>query len=214
MDAATGGRPASPSHGNQRSAARRAQLLDAADVVIRDKGPAASMDDIAAVGGVTKPIVYRHFGDKSGLYRVLAERYAESLLARLREALAAADEPRERLAGTLETYLEFIEDHRQVYRFLLYGDPSAQAGSRAVQSAFVSRFAEEIAALFAAGVDDASRAGAAQAWGHGIVGMVQLAGDWWLDAEPMSRGELVDQLCTLLWSGLSAAPEVFGREHP
>ena len=170
------------------------------------------MEDIAAEAGVTKPVVYRHFGDKSGLYRALAEQYVEALLDRLREPLASAASRRERLAATLDTYLSFVSQERQAYRFLLYGEPSATLGHRAVQSAFIRRFGEEIAAQFASAADEETTQ-VAQAWGHGIVGMVHLAGDWWLDDEGLSRSELVDALTTLLWNGVSAAPEVFGRRR-
>ncbi|MGH2819151.1 MAG: helix-turn-helix domain-containing protein, partial [Actinomycetota bacterium] len=44
-------------------------LLDAADNVVRRDGPEASMQKIAAEAGITKPILYRQFGDKGGLYR-------------------------------------------------------------------------------------------------------------------------------------------------
>src|ERR671930_593638 len=55
--------------------ARRLELLEAAFEVIRREGPTASMDEIAAQAGITKPIVYRYFGDRAGLYQAVAERY-------------------------------------------------------------------------------------------------------------------------------------------
>ncbi|MFC7511784.1 TetR/AcrR family transcriptional regulator [Streptomyces thermocarboxydus] len=49
----------------QRSAdRRRRELLEAADRVVLRDGPGASMNAIAAEAGITKPILYRHFGDK------------------------------------------------------------------------------------------------------------------------------------------------------
>jgi len=202
------GDPGRPRGG--RSAARRQELLEAADRVVRRAGPAASMDDIAAEAGVSKPIVYRHFRDKKGLYLILAERYVEALLTRVRSALAASAPGRERVAVTLDTYLAFVEEHREAYRFLVYGDPSSQPGSRSVQSAFARRFGEEIAAVFV-GQSGPEHADAARSWGYGIVGLAQLAGDWWLDCDPMPRGDLVEHLTTLLWSGLAAAPDLLDR---
>src|SRR5512135_2304476 len=63
----------------ERAGGRRRQLLAAADRVVRRRGPDASMDEIAAEAGVTKPILYRHFGDKDGLYAALTERYLRML---------------------------------------------------------------------------------------------------------------------------------------
>ncbi|MBI0378905.1 helix-turn-helix transcriptional regulator, partial [Streptomyces albiflaviniger] len=74
---------------DQRQSAqqRRKELLEAADRVVLRDGPEASMNAIAAEAGITKPILYRHFGDKGGLYRALAKRHTDALLASLRAAL-------------------------------------------------------------------------------------------------------------------------------
>ena len=79
-------------------AARREALLDAADRIVRRDGPVASMATIAAEAGITKPILYRHFGDKSGLYAALADRYTGRLLDDLRAALEAGRTRRDRVA--------------------------------------------------------------------------------------------------------------------
>ena len=69
---------------------RREELLDAADRVISRLGPQASMDEIASEAGITKPILYRHFGDKDGLHQALAARYVDALMSALRAAEASA----------------------------------------------------------------------------------------------------------------------------
>jgi AcrR family transcriptional regulator len=92
-------------HTERRSAAedRRKELLEAADRVVLRDGPGASMNAIAAEAGITKPILYRHFGDKDGLYRALAARHTDALLSALRAALdAPAAERRQRVEATLD----------------------------------------------------------------------------------------------------------------
>src|SRR5437870_2004883 len=59
---------------------RREALLTAAIGGIRKHGPSASMDALAAEAGITKPILYRHFGDRAGLVKAIAERFADSLM--------------------------------------------------------------------------------------------------------------------------------------
>src|SRR5438067_6342894 len=98
---------------------RRAQLLEAADRVIRRDGSAASMNHIAAEAGITKPILYRHFGDKGGLYRALAARHIDDLLIRLRTALATHGGLAARSRATIDAYLTSVGEAPQVYRFLL-----------------------------------------------------------------------------------------------
>src|SRR3954464_12814257 len=98
---------------------RREQLLAAADRGVQRDGPDASMNLIAAEAGITKPILYRHFGDKGGLYRALAERHIDHPLARLRPALPPRGGLRARTRATVDAYLASVEEQPQVYRFLV-----------------------------------------------------------------------------------------------
>src|SRR6266542_4327446 len=70
--------------------ARRLELLEAAIEVIRREGPTASMDEIAAQAGITKPIVYRYFGDRAGVYQAVAEQYCADLTSRFQSAVATS----------------------------------------------------------------------------------------------------------------------------
>jgi AcrR family transcriptional regulator len=160
------------------------------------------MDHIAAEAGVAKPILYRHFGDKGELYRALVDRYVQELIGELRGAWSETS-PRAQLSGAIDTYLAFIDREREAYRFLMHravGEPEA----RVAVSQFIAQVATEVAVLLG---DDLRRfgvdSGAAEPWAHGIVGLVQLSGEWWLDHPTMSRAALVDYLVTLLWSGFS-----------
>jgi AcrR family transcriptional regulator len=182
-------------------AARRAALLDAADRVIRAAGPDASMSAIAAEAGVTKPILYRHFGDKGGLYRALAERYVSPLVAEVRRRLAAPGDRRARLAATIDAYLAFIESEPQIYRFLLHRALAEHPEASAAVSAAIRRVGDEVGTA----LEDALGLPPAQAasWGHGIVGMVHVAGDWWQAERPLPRADLVAHLTALLWQGLA-----------
>lgn len=199
----------------QRSAEqRRRELLEAADRVVLREGPQASMNAIAAEAGITKPILYRHFGDKGGLYRALAKRHTDALLAALRAALDAPAGRRQRVEATLDTYLAAIEARPQVYRFLMHpaeesGQPSEQAFDVGRHSAPVlRRMGEELAEVIAERIDLGEGGNAlARVWGHGIVGMMHAAGDWWLGERPCTRAELVSALADLLWGRLAAADD-------
>ena len=141
------------------------------------------MTAIAAQAGITKPILYRVFGDKGGLYRALAERHTTDLLERLRAALLAPGDLPQRAARTVRTYLALVEAAPSTYRFLMTGEAAAEPGVQGQLAAFLRRLGD----LLAAGIrvelglaaDDPDPVAAV--WAHGIVGMVQAAGDWWLD---------------------------------
>ncbi len=98
---------------------RREELLDVADRVTQRRGVAVSMDEIASEAGITKPVLYRHFGDKDGLYQALTERYVDELKTALKPATKAS-EPRDRLAAAIDAYLAYVEREPERYRFLLH----------------------------------------------------------------------------------------------
>ena len=183
--------------------ARREALLAAADQVVQRDGAAASMASIAAEAGITKPILYRHFGDKSGLYAALAERHTDRLLELLTEALRSEGTARQRVERTVDAYLATIETEPQVYRFLVQSVEAAPVQGQV--RTFVRRLAEQLAAGIALELGLAPGDVRAGAWAAGIVGMVQAAGEWWLDTAPCSRGELTGQLTDLLWGAYGAA---------
>lgn len=198
---------------------RRRQLLEAADRVVLRDGPKASMNAIAAEAGITKPILYRHFGDKGGLYRALAKRHTDALLSALKAALDAPADRRARVEATLDTYLAAIEARPQVYRFLMH-PADATADAQPPEQGFdvgrhsaplLRRLGEELASVIEERVDlGPDSAQLARVWGHGIVGMMHAAGDWWLGERPCSRAQLVSSLADLLWGRLSLVDDRAG----
>lgn len=195
---------------------RRRELLDAADRVVLRDGPGASMNAIAAEAGITKPILYRHFGDKGGLYAALAERHTDALLEALRAALDAPAERRRRVEATLDTYLAAIEARPQVYRFLMHPSEGSSQGEAGFDvgrhsAPLLRRLGEELAKVIEERLDLGPEGQLlARAWGHGIVGMMYAAGDWWLGERPCSRADLVRSLTDLLWGRLVEAADVAG----
>jgi AcrR family transcriptional regulator len=189
-----------------RNAERREQLLDAADQAIGKYGSEVSMAAIAAEAGITKPILYRHFGDKGGLYRALAERQTEELLQGIRSTLIAGTDVRERAKSAIDAYLAAIEKRPGVYRFVVDRAATEEPSVAGYVAHFEKRLAGELAAAF--GPDLGVSTVRAQVWAHAIVGMVRAAGDWWLDAQSVSRSRLVKELIDLLFGGLAGEPEV------
>ncbi|MEU9113508.1 TetR family transcriptional regulator [Streptomyces sp. NPDC048483] len=195
---------------------RRRELLEAAERIVLRDGPDASMNAIAAEAGITKPILYRHFGDKGGLYRALAVRHTNALLDNLRTALDAPVLRRDRVEATLDAYLVAIETRPQVYRFLMH--PSDEQGQG--ESGFdvgrhsaplLRRLGEELAQVIADRLDLGPEGEErARVWGHGIVGMMHAAGDWWLRERPCSREKLVQHLTDLLWGQLATVKDRAG----
>jgi AcrR family transcriptional regulator len=185
---------------------RREQLLNAADRVVQRDGSAATMNVIAAEAGITKPILYRHFGDKGGLYRALAERHIDELLDRLRTALLTRGGLAARTRATVDAYLLSVEEQPQVYRFLMERAAVEEPDVRGQVVGFVRRFGDELAVGI--GNEPELRGVAPQravVWAHAIAGMVQATGDWWLDHPEAPREQVVDELVALLVEGFASS---------
>ena len=66
-------------------------------MVFAERGyEATSVEEIAERAGISKPIVYEHFGGKEGLYAVIVDREVEHIVGRIVEAISSGS-PRERL---------------------------------------------------------------------------------------------------------------------
>jgi AcrR family transcriptional regulator len=184
--------------------ARREQLVDAAFAAIRRDGPGVSMQAMAAEAGVTKPILYRHFGDRGGLVAELAARFTKHLMARLRHALTQDTDPRRVLSATMNAYIQAIEEDPNVYRFLVQRalGNDHQAGRRLLD--VVEQISREVAVVIGEQLrTTGADSGAAEPWAFGLVGLVHAAGDWWLATGTMPRGRLVEYLVGLVWDGLA-----------
>jgi AcrR family transcriptional regulator len=182
--------------------ARREELLDAAVTAIRREGADVSMDDIAGEAGITKPILYSHFGDKAGLADALAERFSADLISRFGEVWERTDDPRERVARSIDAWVGFIEGDPHIYRFLSEG--SFGAGRRLDERRLIADLGRTVARamgewLREEGVDS----GPAEPWAFGVLGMVHISTEWWLERRTLSRKDLVEYLTSLLWTGIA-----------
>ena len=183
----------------ERRAARREVLLMAAMDAIRRLGPDASMDSMAAEAGITKPILYRYFGDREGLITAVAHSFAENLIVRLEEALATDAPAAERTRRAIDSYVAFIEEDPALYGFFAnhasVGGPAVRSVVDKVAAAVARSLGEEMRSV---GVDSAP----AETWAYGIVGMVHMAGARWATNQTIPRHRLIEYLTDLTRFGL------------
>jgi AcrR family transcriptional regulator len=183
--------------------ARREQLVQATLAAVSRHGAGVGMDEIAAEAGTSKTVVYRHFADRTDLHVAVCGRVAEQLLAKLREAMESSEQPREMVAAAITTYLAFLEADPELYRFVVQQSPDRPTADPIDNLSHL--VGEQVAALMTGALERGGQDTApAGPWGHGLVGLVRSAADWWLRAErPMIRNELAAHLTDLAWAGLS-----------
>ncbi len=103
--------------------ARREQLLDVTTELVAERGFAAvSIQSVARRAGISRPIVYEHFGDLSGLLEALVERETDRALAQISETelgdLSEGD-PADLMLESLGAYLGAVEQHPSTWRLVL-----------------------------------------------------------------------------------------------
>jgi AcrR family transcriptional regulator len=194
---------------------RREQLLDVGRSLFAEKGfEATSTEEIANRAGVSKPIVYEHFGGKEGLYAVVIDREMQRLLDLFTGALTAG-EPRALLEQAALALLTYIEDESDGFRILVRDSPVASTSGTfsSLLNDIASQVEYILAREFKARGYDPKLAGL---YSQALVGMVALTGQWWLEARRPKRDEVAAQLVNLAWHGLShleAKPRLLTRER-
>ncbi|WP_211259857.1 TetR/AcrR family transcriptional regulator [Streptomyces violens] len=180
---------------------RREQLLDIGRAVFAERGfEGTSVEEIAAKAGVSKPVVYEHFGGKEGLYAVVVDREMRQLLDMVTGALTAGH-PRELLEQAAFALLDYIETYTDGFRILVRDSPVAQStGTFASLISDIATQVEDILGLEfkARGFDPKL----APLYAQALVGMVALTGQWWLDVRKPKKAEVAAHLVNLAWHGL------------
>lgn len=182
---------------------RREQLVDVGRSLFAERGfDGTSVEEVALRAGVSKPVVYQHFGGKEGLYAVVVDCEVQGLLTRFTGALTA-DSPRRLLEQATLALLSYVEDEPDGFRILVRESPAQLADSGGLAT-IISDVAAEVEHVLAA--EFAARGfetGLAGLYSQALVGQVALVGQWWLDARSPGRDEVAAHLVNLAWNGLS-----------
>jgi AcrR family transcriptional regulator len=196
-------------------AERREQLLDIGRTLFAERGfEGTSVEEIAAKAGVSKPVVYEHFGGKEGLYAVVVDREMRQLLDMVTGALTAGH-PRELLEQAAFALLDYIETYTDGFRILVRDSPVAQStGTFASLISDIATQVEDILGLEfkARGFDPKL----APLYAQALVGMVALTGQWWLNVRKPKKAEVAAHLVNLAWHGLDGLepkPRLIGHRR-
>jgi AcrR family transcriptional regulator len=100
------------------SAANRLRIIEAARRVLAERGAeGTSIDAVASEAGVGKGIIFRRFGDRSGLFQALSDEHLRSF----QDAFIAGPPPLgpgappcERLAAFLDGLLDLYDGHLEL----------------------------------------------------------------------------------------------------
>jgi AcrR family transcriptional regulator len=181
---------------------RREQLVDTAQEVFVSLGfAAASMDDVAERAGVTKPVIYDHFGSKDGLLTAVVGRLGDQMLTETAAAVVSAEGPREALEQGLTAYFRFVDKHPGAWSLMLRevapGSAAAEDADR-VRGTQVAVIAE-LVRLHLPGCD-ATRA---EVYAHTVSGAAERLAAVRLTGRRVSAPKAAALLMDVLWSGFA-----------
>jgi AcrR family transcriptional regulator len=206
MTSATSGTQAAGRPVRLPRSARRKQLLAAAQQVFVAQGyHAAAMDDIAERAGVSKPVLYQHFPGKLELYLALLDTHCDAMVERVRAAMAATADNKERVDGAIRAYFDFVDHEGEAFRLVfesdLRNDPAVRERVDRVESGCIAAITDTIMA------DTGVSRARAELLASGLVGAAETAARFWLaGGRQVEKAEAEALLATLSWRGIASFP--------
>ena len=186
---------------------RRAQLLDAANEVFTSKGyHAAAMDDIAEAAGVSKPVLYQHFGSKLDLYLALLDASCDRLLEVVQDALASTEDNADRVVATMGAFYQFVSAASGEFRFVFESDLTGDGQVQQRLWKVNNDIADAIAVVIA---DDTGLPHEqSKVLAISLVGIAQVSARYWVSGgtQRIALEEATQLVSNLAWRGISGFP--------
>ncbi len=185
---------------------RRLQLMDAGRKVFAASGfEGAAIEEIAREAGVTKPMVYEHFGSKEGIHAAIVARELDHLVAEVSMGISHGT-PRERFEAAVLAYLHYVDSEPDGFAVLTRDASTAHA--RRGLTRVIDDLAGRVGDVFAAEFKRAGfNAKVAPIYANALIGMVTQVGQWWaVEARGVSLEQVAGHVAALGWMGLRHLP--------
>ncbi|MGY4652333.1 TetR/AcrR family transcriptional regulator [Mycobacterium sp. URHB0021] len=193
----------------------RSEIVDAAFRAIDRLGPNVSVREIAEEAGTAKPKIYRHFADKSDMFAEIGERMRDMLWAAIIPSINVEKDSARQIVGRgVEHYVELVDQHPNVVRFLLQGrfaDQSAAAMTTVNKGRDITL---AIAQMMSTELEDMALDPAAfELAAFAIFGTAASATDWWLGADDdsprrMPADQFIRHMTTIMMGAINGTAEL------
>lgn len=206
---------------------RRRELTDAALRAIRRHGATVGMDEIAAEAGTSKTVIYRHFGDRLGLYLAVCASVDANVLGDLQQVLThvgdsttaptpLAGDTRAVIEAVIGSYFAQVERDPEVYRFVVRRPTLNVSPEDDPVIGISDTIADVLQPIFADALRDVGQpTTAARVWAHGLIGFVRESADRWLaDPNRPPRSVVVRHMAEFASYGLAGALGLDNRSTP
>jgi AcrR family transcriptional regulator len=139
----------------------------------------SSMDDIARAAGITKPMLYRYFGSKEGLYAAYLQMTGHELVDKVRAPDTREQPPEVRLGAGLRAFLTYVKEHRAGWT-VLHGETTGPTHAE---------IAGEIAKLRGRIIGMLTTLFGDEAYAHAFTGAAESLATWWVNQPDPSIDE-------------------------
>jgi AcrR family transcriptional regulator len=183
-------------------AARVEQLLNVAEVLFAEFGyDGTSIERIAKAAGITRPVVYDHFGSKEGIYLACVSRARERFELAVAESVDGVEDLEQRLYAGLDACFAFIEEDPDRWAVMFRG---VAVTGHVADEALRMRFST-VAALadLIHGTEPTAPREKVEAFAHALSGAGEQLERWWRQNPGLTRTEVVGYFHSFAWRGLS-----------
>ncbi len=189
----------------QRSVREQLILRVAGQVFAEGGYERASMDRIAGLAGVSKPMLYAYFGSKEGLYLAYIERTGGELVQRL--VSADRKDARGRLRAVINEFLAFVQEHSDGWT-VLFRELNARQPLAEQVSQLRSEVVDEVRRMLESDEEPSWRglsAPASEGVAEAIVGAGEALANWWLKKPEVPRQDVANWYVGLARAAISTA---------
>jgi AcrR family transcriptional regulator len=186
---------------------RRETLIRAASELFAQRGyDHVSLDQVAERAGVTKVIVYRHFGSKKDLYLQLLGVHRDQLLGTLATGMAAEGPLADRVPSVADAWFSYVEINPFAWKMLFQdvtGDPDIRAFHAGMRQTARSAIVGLLVAEPTLRLEAEMLEPVAELLRSAMTGLAL----WWLEHRTVPRATLVASITRTAWLGLASATD-------
>jgi AcrR family transcriptional regulator len=187
---------------------RRERILQAALETFAEHGyRGASMRAIAAAAGISKPVIYDHFGSKRELYVELMTGIRDDLVSRSAGAMGLRAPLADRVRTAIDAFWSYVEHRPEAVQVLFViprGEPELRPQWDRVQAEVTQTLAGMLISEPDLLADESDRETRLELFTEFLKKGLHGLAEWWSAHPEVNRETIVDVVFDTVWSGLRA----------
>lgn len=175
-------------------------VLVARDVFSEHGFDAATLEQIAERAGISRPILYSHFGDKQGLFEAVIEQEVSRLKTVVSRSLIEPGEPHRLLERSLCAFFTDMQENPEGHVVLTRDVPLNFTNTTLDQ--MLTELGEQITAVITSSnpMTDENQT-PAPIFAHALIGAAFHIGRWWRERPEVPLDHVVSTATELFWNG-------------